>query len=630
MKTPFLSYIPFLKALTLLLVAFFASTSAFGRDDNIANVYARGSQTLNGKWRVIVDPYENGFYNHRLQPYDATEPAYAGYFLDRTVTDRTALQEYDFDTAQMLTVPGDWNSQDDKLFYYEGSVWYRRTFDFDATEAQSRQFLHFGAVNYEAHVYLNGRKLGKHVGGFTPFQFEVTDRLQDGQNSLVLMVNNERHKDAVPTLNTDWWNYGGITRDVLLLETPETFVSDFNVTLDSTGEFIEITTQLEGSQLSQEITVEIPELSLSKSVEANAEGYAELRLPTPPDLQRWSPQSPKLYEVVVSSESDRTEDRIGFRTIEVDGRNILLNGEPIFLRGISIHEENPFRGGRAFGVEDAQLLLGWAKELGCNFARLAHYPHSEHMVRVADEMGILLWEEIPVYWTISWENEETLANARSQLKTLVNRDRNRASVIIWSMANETPISEARTMFLKRLVDDTRELDPTRLISAAMEVHSEPGKGDHKIVNDPFGAYTDILSFNQYVGWYDGLPEKIDRVTWEIGDEKPVIISEFGAGALQGKRGDALTRFSEDFQADLYSRTVEMLERIPGISGTTPWVLVDFRSPRRPLAGVQDGWNRKGLIGDNGVRKQAFYVLQDYYEKKKEKANKAKSESEDAP
>ncbi len=628
MKTPFLS--PVLKTLTYLLLSLFLGASSFGRADNIANVYPRVSQVLNGKWRVIVDPYENGYYNYRLQPFDATEPATGGYFLDRPMTDRTALQEYDFDSAQTLTVPGDWNSQDDKLFYYEGALWYRRTFDFDASESQARQFLHFGAVNYEAHVYLNGRKLGKHVGGFTPFQFEVTDRLQDGKNSLVLMVDNKRHKDAVPTLNTDWWNYGGITRDVLLLETPETFVSDFTVKLDPTGKFIEVATQLEGSQLSQEVTIEIPELALSKSVKANAEGYAKIRLPAPSDLQRWSPQSPKLYDVVVQSESDRVQDRIGFRTIEVVGRDILLNGEPIFLRGISIHEENPFRGGRAFGVEDAQLLLGWAKELGCNFARLAHYPHSEHMARVADEMGILLWEEIPVYWTISWENEETLANARGQLRTLVMRDRNRASVIIWSMANETPISEARTKFLKRLVDDTRKLDPTRLISAAMETHSEPGNGDHKIVNDPFGAYTDILSFNQYIGWYDGLPEKIDRVTWEIGYEKPVIISEFGAGALQGKRGDALTRFSEDYQADLYARTVEMLERIPGFSGTTPWILVDFRSPRRPLAVVQDGWNRKGLIGDNGVRKQAFYILQDYYEKKKEEAREAKAESDVAP
>ncbi|MDQ8202076.1 glycoside hydrolase family 2 TIM barrel-domain containing protein [Pelagicoccus sp. SDUM812003] len=628
MKTPLLALV--LKTLTPLLVFLFVGSSAAGRENNIANVYPRVDQVLNGKWRVIVDPYENGFYNYRYQPFDASEPAYGGYFLDRPVTDRTVLQEYDFDTADTLTVPGDWNSQDDKLFYYEGSVWYRRTFDFDASQAKGRQFLHFGAVNYEAHVYLNGRKLGVHVGGFTPFQFEVTDRLEHGRNSLVLMVDNKREKDAVPTLNTDWWNYGGITRDVLLLETPETFVTDYSVALDPTGAFIEIAAQLEGPQLSQRISVEIPELEIVQSIQADDQGYAELRLPVPSELKRWSPQSPKLYEVVVASDTDRVEDRIGFRTIEVEGRDILLNGEPIFLRGISIHEENPFRGGRAFGVEDARLLLGWAKELGCNFARLAHYPHSEYMARVADEMGILLWEEIPVYWTISWENEQTLANARAQLKALVDRDKNRASVIIWSMANETPVSEARTAFLKRLVDDTRQLDPTRLISAAMEVHSEPGKGDHKIVNDPFGAYTDILSFNQYIGWYDGLPEKIDRVTWEIGYEKPVVISEFGAGALQGKRGDAVTRFSEEFQADLYARTVKMLERIPGYSGTTPWILVDFRSPRRPLPVVQDGWNRKGLIGDNGVRKQAFFVLQDYYEKKAAETSNAQSELQAAP
>ncbi|EDY81283.1 Glycosyl hydrolases family 2, sugar binding domain protein, partial [Verrucomicrobiia bacterium DG1235] len=562
-----------------------------------------------------VDPYENGYYNYRYQPFDAVEPATGGYFLDRKQEDKTVLLEYDFDRSPVLNVPGDWNSQDDKLFYYEGSVWYRKTFSFSEDEASGRQFLHFGAANYEAHVYLNGSKLGVHVGGFTPFQFEVTDRLKDGENSVVVMVNNNRHKDAVPTLNTDWWNYGGITRDVLLLEAPEAFVTDYYLSLEDNREYISFSGLLDGVSESTEVLVRLPELGAEAIFESDEEGRVSGRMPVPVEMVLWSPESPKLYEVIVSAAGDETRDRIGFRTIETRGRDILLNGKRVFLRGISIHEENPLRGGRANSKEDARLLLGWAKELGCNFARLAHYPHNEHMARVADEMGIMLWEEVPVYWTISWENEETLANARSQLRELVLRDRNRSSVVVWSMANETPVSEPRTVFLKKLVDDARALDPSRLISAAMELHSPAGNNAHKIVDDPFGQYTDILSFNQYVGWYDGLPEKLDRTTWEIGYDKPVVISEFGAGALQGKHGDALTRFSEEYQADLYGRTVRMLERIPGFSGTTPWILVDFRSPRRPLPVVQDGWNRKGLIGDNGVRKQAFFVLQEYYRKK---------------
>jgi beta-glucuronidase len=227
----------------------------------------------------------------------------------------------------------------------------------------------------------------------------------------------------------------------------------------------------------------------------------------------------------------------------------------------------------------------------------------------------MLWEEIPVYWTIQWENPATLQNAQAQLTDLIVRDRNRASVIVWSVANETPVSEARTRFLKSLVDTARALDNTRLVSAAMEIHIDPADANHRIVDDPFGASTDLLSFNQYVGWYDGLPDKLPLVRWTLGYEKPVVISEFGADAKQGFHADRLTRFSEEYQADLYRQTLAMLGKIPQWRGTTPWILCDFRSPRRPLPNVQDGWNRKGLIGANGIKKEAFSVLKAFYDTK---------------
>jgi beta-glucuronidase len=316
--------------------------------------------------------------------------------------------------------------------------------------------------------------------------------------------------------------------------------------------------------------------------------------------------------VHVKCASDEVTEKIGFRTIEVKGRDILLNGQPIFLRGICLHEENPMRGGRAYSREDAQLLLGWAKELNCNFLRLAHYPHNENMAQLADELGLLLWEEIPVYWTIQWENPATLQNARQQLNDLIVRDHNRASVIIWSVANETPPGDARTNFLRQLVTDARTLDGSRLVSAAMEVRTAPDNPHRKIVDDPLGEYTDILSFNEYVGWYDGTPESIPLVEWSLKYDKPVVITEFGADALQGFHADNLTRFSEEYQANVYRKTVPMLRQIPQLRGMSPWILCDFRSPRRLLPNVQDGWNRKGLIGENGVKKEAFSVLAGYY------------------
>ncbi len=340
-----------------------------------------------------------------------------------------------------------------------------------------------------------------------------------------------------------------------------------------------------------------------------------LRISLHANIPLWSPEHPVLNEVEIASGTDALRDSVGFRTVNTRGAEILLNGSPIFLRGVSIHEENPLRGGRAWSEADARQLLEWAKALGCNFVRLAHYPHNEHMARLADEMGIMVWEEIPVYWTINWTNSNTLTNAQKQLGDLIARDQNRASVIVWSVGNETPVSPARTEFLESLIDEARLLDGTRLVSAAMEVRSDPKDPNHRIVDDPLGQYTDLCSFNEYVGWYDSLPDKIDRIRWSIKYNKPVFISEFGADAKQGFHADSLTRFSEEYQADVYRRTLPMLDRIPGFSGCTPWVLCDFRSPRRPLPGIEDGWNIKGLIGHNGKRKLAFYVLKDFYDEK---------------
>lgn len=599
----------------LCLAGALTTTSVLRADPAIADVYARSTQSLNGKWHVIVDPYETGYYDYRHQPYDAAPKPSGGYFLDQQPSDKSQLLEYNFAQSPTLNVPGDWNSQDEKLLYYEGTVWYERRFEAPSSGADARVFLYFGAANYRADVYLNGRKLGTHIGGFTPFSYEVTSLVKPHDNSLVVRVDNSRHAEAVPTVNTDWWNYGGLTRDVLLVTTPETFISAFHVGLKKgTTDTIEASVQLDGPQKSQPVKLTIGGTMIAADLQPDAAGSARAEVPAP-GLQLWSPESPHLYDVTLATTAEHLSDRIGFRTVEVRGADILLNGKPVFLRGVCIHEENPFRRGRAYSREDARQLLGWAKELNCNFVRLAHYPHNEFMARTADELGMLVWEEVPVYWTIQWDNPATLQNARTQLTDLITRDQNRPSVIVWSVANETPVSEPRTHFLKTLVDTARSLDDTRLVSAAMEVRTDPADPYHKIVDDPFGEYTDLLSFNEYVGWYDGLPEKIGRIHWTTKYVKPVMISEFGADALQGYHADALTRFSEEYQADVYRRTLAMLQKIPQWRGCTPWILCDFRSPRRPLPHVQDGWNRKGLIGENGTKKAAFNVLQQFYAEK---------------
>jgi beta-glucuronidase len=583
--------------------------------DILVNALNRSTFSLNGKWNYIIDPYENGYYDYRYEPYDQNPTPTGGYFLDRKPANPSELVEYDFDKSPALMVPKDWNSQDDKLLYYEGTIWYRRLFRYNMKDSGNKVFLHFSAANYETDVYLNGRKLGKHIGGFTPFNYEITQVLKEGQNSLVVKVDNKRRRDGVPTLNTDWWNYGGITREVSVIEVPATYISDYCIHLaKGQSHLISGYIKLKGSNPEQSILLEIPELNIVQELKTGTDGMADISLKVK-KLVRWSPENPKLYRVKISTSTETVTEMIGFRTIETRGTDILLNGEPVFLRGISIHEENPLRGGRAYSEEDARMLLTWAKELNCNYVRLAHYPHNEHMSRLADEMGIMVWEENPVYWTILWDNKTTFENAKNQLTEIITRDKNRASVIIWSMANETPVSDARTSFLKQLAFHARSLDSTRLISAALEVHGNPENPNEKIVEDPFAEYTDIINFNEYVGWYDGLPPKCDEINWTIPYNKPVMISEFGADALQGLHGEKLERWTEEYQEDLYVRTLAMLSKIPQFRGVSPWILCDFRSPRRALPVIQDGWNRKGLIGENGVKKKAFFVLQEFYRQK---------------
>jgi beta-glucuronidase len=576
----------------------------------ISNVFARKHQSLNGSWHTIVDPYENGYYDYRYQPL---EKPYGANQKPQSVGDRI---EYDFEKSPTLKVPGDWNSQRVELGLYEGTIWYERTFQVKRA-AERRLFLHFAGANYEAIVYVNGKELGKHVGGFTAFEFEVTDHVVDGENTVIVKVDDQRKRDGVPTVNTDWYNFGGLTRDVLLVTVPRTFVKDYFVQLEHGSlERIVGWVLLDGPNAArQPVNLRILELGVNLTLVTDATGRATFGV-RPKDhgasLELWYGQQPKRYTVELSAAGDQVEEKIGFRSITTRGADILLNGQPIFLRGISIHEQAPLRPGRATSEADARKLLGWAKELGCNFVRLAHYPHNPHTVRVAEELGLLIWSEVPVYWTIQWENPETYANAERQITEMVQRDKNRAAVILWSVANETPISDARNTFLRKLIATVRRLDPTRLLTAALERHYS---NEHtQVVDDPLGNDLDVLGVNQYVGWYDGLPPKCDTISWNVKFEKPLVFSELGGDAKAGHHGPPQHRWTEEFQKALYEHQIAMMKKIRVWRGLSPWILTDFQSPRRTLPKIQDGYNRKGLISDHGEKKQAFFVLQAFYER----------------
>ena len=563
----------------------------------------RSAMSLDGEWATIVDPYFSGLFSFHH------EEKKNGFFMNYKAKPGDPFPtEYDFGKAPKLKVPGDWNTQRESLMYYEGPVWYEKDFTYEP-KPQTHVFLHIGAANYHSWFWVNGQKVCEHEGGFTSFNCEITQAVHSGSNFVVAAVDNTRREDNVPTLETDWWNYGGLTRDVSLIEVPEAFIDQYDVHLSRTEDgVVEGWVHVVGAGAGTKAEVQIPDLHANSTAEVGADGRAALHFNVK-GLERWSPETPKLYKVVIRAGQDSVEESIGFRTIEIRGTEILLNGKPIFLGGVCIHAEAPYRTGRAYSDKDAETLLGWVKELGGNFARLAHYPHAETMLRAADRMGVLVWSENPVYWALQFDNPKVLAKAEQQLDEEINTSRNHAAVVLWSMANETPNSPARTQFIETLASRARGLDPTRLITAALLVRAQ---GNTKIIDDPLGQALDVIGFNEYIGWYEGRPESADKVEWKIAYQKPLIVSEFGGGAKAGLHGSENERWTEEFQENIYRHQLPMLNKIAQLRGMSPWVLMDFRSPNRPLTGVQDEFNRKGLISDQGEKKQSFFILQKAY------------------
>jgi beta-glucuronidase len=582
----------------------------------------RSGQVLDGEWTWSIDPYGDGLAGFHGGQAGTGHRRYDDVDVQEArAADPLALYEYDMDRSPTAILPSSWLTHAPEMRHYQGLVWYQKRFDAEFL-LDSRFFLYFGAVNYTADVWLNGTYLGHHEGGFTPFVLEARDlRLED--NRLVIAVDSTRTEASVPPPVTDWETYGGITRSVKLISVHPTFVDDAWVRLTKDGR-IAADVRFNGiGAAGRKAKLEIPELGLSETVRMGEDGAAHVEFAAPAGLERWSPDNPKLYDVNIVIDAEPNDlaplwhDRIGFKTIETRGSQILLNGEPIFLRGISIHEEeigpDPTRN---ITPEAARELLSLVKDgLNGNFVRLAHYPHCEVMLRAADEMGLLVWSEIPVYWRIDWENPDTLAVARTMLAENIIRDRNRAAIALWSVGNETPVTDARNIFMSRLVADVRSLDDTRLVTAALLTERNEDEG-HPVLTlaDPLASEVDVLAVNTYNGWYGpDRPNELSRIEWRMPEDRPLIFSELGAGAKLGLREpEDPHKFSEDYQAEYYRHTLAMAETIPSLAGLSPWILKDFRSPRRQLPVVQDGWNRKGLVSELGEPKLAFSVLSNWY------------------
>ncbi len=592
--------------MALLLFAICSISSYAANEPAMQNVLGRECQSLNGNWAFIADVNNLGLDQRWYQEVDRDN-------LDHFV-------EVNFEGGDRLTVPGDWNSQYPELLYFESLMWYQHNFDFTNVSDVDRHFLHFGAVCSDAIVYLNGTLLGEHSGGYTPFQFEVTDLLREGNNVVTVRVDNRRTDISIPGEVYDWWNYGGITRDVDIVTTPATYIEDYWVRLDKASmERVVADVQLNGSDIAnQEVTITLKGTKISKKIKTDSFGVGSVSFDA--DLDLWSPDSPTLYDVVVESKEDRVEDKIGFRCFEVRGTELYLNGDPIFLKGVNIHEEIPYERRRGVDQADAEYLMSAVAELGCNFVRHAHYPPTEYTVRLCDQMGLMMWEEIPTWGShLDFSKPGLQKNATVMMEEMIRRDKNRCGTIIWSVANETKSwDDARNEFLTKLINQCREWDNTRAISTASN-SSRFLEGDDKnlVLVDPLADVVDIIAVNKYLGWYGNWEVAPEDTNWITREDKAMIVSEFGAGAVYGNHGadDDVNSFGEEYMAALYHKSLKFFENIPNYCGVTPWVMFDFRSTRRSNVKFQDGWNRKGLLSPYREKKSAWYIMNDYYKTK---------------
>ena len=628
-------------------------------DNLIGWIDSRQIITLNGEWSYIVDPMNNGL----------PESSFFGGF-PKNKTQKTGMEliEYNFETAAKIQIPGAWNAADEKLFFYRGPVWLYKKFKY-SPKKESLTHLYIEGSNFTTRIFINGSIVGKFEGGYVPFNFEISKHLKDGENILLVQTDNTLNESSVPTQKTDWWPWGGIVGDVYIVETPKQFIRNAYLQLNPEN-FTQALFKLEMNNkfAGQEISLEIPELQFSNKFITNSSGAITENIKINPQL--WSPSNPKLYEVIISSANESIKDEIGFRSIKTQGQKIYLNNTEVKFKGIAMHSEPIGIDGPAFSQEHFKELLLTAKELNINFVRAAHYPYTRHLAKIADQFGLMLWEEAPVYWNIDWDNPETLAIAKNQITRLVQRDQNRASVVVWSVANETPLSESRMKFLHALLSEIELTDSSRLTTAALLSGSEeqfrslvlvlalqgakskwvdPKEKaifksildqanisiDRELnfslsIADPLGESLDLISYNEYFGWYyvtfftdqmmisegtlrELMFEVMPKIKISSIFNKPIHISEFGAGAKYGNHTNKI--WSEEYQAKLYKHQLEMLSNNPQIQGISPWVFKDFRAMLRPLPGIQDFYNRKGLIDENGNKKEAFKVLADFYENK---------------
>lgn len=568
---------------------------------------------MNG-FREVIDL--SGFFDFKLDPDNVGEEK---------------NWQKGVESSRSIGIPGSWNEQFIDTRDYLGPTWHFKKFYVPSSWKEKLVWFRIGAANYYAKVWINGEFIGEHEGGYLPFQFEVTDKVKFGkENFLSVKVDNqlspervppgnipeEEHPRSVrqrsyPDVNFDFFPYGGIHRPVYLFCTPLDYIEDIAVTTSIEGKkgLIKYRITKKGGE-AKEAFIHLGDENTRLEQKAEFRGnMAEGEL-TIDEATFWSPDNPHLYEMVVELLSpegapiDEYTLSIGIRTIEVKNDRLYLNGEPIFLKGFGKHEDFPIIG-KGLSLPLIAKDYSLMKWIGANSFRTSHYPYSEEMMNMADKEGFLVIDEIPAVGLFFGKgNKRRLSLCKQYLRELIARDKNHPSVIMWSIANEPHSTKPEAKeFFRQLYQHTKKLDPSRLVTLV----SMFGLKEEAL------AYVDVICLNRYYGWYTE-PGQLDRASHKLSREldalyqtykKPILLSEFGAGAIAGVHAHPAELFSEEYQAELIQKYCEVIESKPYMVGEHVWCFADFKTAQ---VAYRVTLNRKGVFTRTRQPKLAAHLL----------------------
>ena len=571
-------------------------------------------------YRQCVDL--SGFWSFRFDPQSEGEAAEWGQ---------------GFQGGRPIAVPASWNDQFEEGRDYLGPAWYQTRFDLPWGWADRRVRLRFGSANYLAEVWLNGTRLGQHEGGHLPFEFDVSAYVKPEDNLLVVRLEGNLAPDRVPpghvppdplggfgirtypNTSFDFFPFCGLQRPVLLYAEPQEAIRDLTVVSEIAGQNgrvrVSIIAGVEGTALAR-LTLRGHGANVTADVPLRA-GAAKTVL-TVPQAALWAPGSPNLYDLIVEiSRSATVIDRytlpIGIRTVAVEGDALLLNGQPVLLRGFGRHEDFAVTGRGlvpAVIVKD-YALMHW---IGANSFRTTHYPYSEQMMDLADRLGFLVIDETPAVGLFFQEEglERRLALCRQYIQELIARDKNRPSVIMWSLANEPHSTRpAAKGFFRNLYDLAKALDPTRPVTVVSMI----GGGEEAF------EFCDVVCLNRYYGWYSEsgqLEEGCAKLSAELDAlhelyPKPLILTEFGADTIAGWHAQPAEMFSEEYQAEMLTRYLQVLDSKPFVVGQHVWNLCDFKTSQAVFR--VGGMNLKGVFTRDRRPKLAAHRLRELWSKR---------------